>query len=117
MVRVIFRVLEVEAMATSEPCTIKLLNKNWQIKCPKKEVANLKLAAEKLELELTQNKKKFGHLDELQNLLLAALHISHELIASQKLEERQRQKIADFMSALEKKHLKKNATPSEETTA
>lgn len=64
---------------------------------------NLKLAAEKLNEQLLQNKKKFKQLDDFQNLLLASLHISHELIACKNHQEKQRHQVTQFISSLENK--------------
>jgi len=50
-----------------------------------------------------QTKKKFKQLDEFQSLLLAALNVSHELIACQKQQEQQRQQVAKFINSLENK--------------
>ncbi|MDP1604925.1 MAG: cell division protein ZapA [Legionella sp.] len=90
-------------MTTSKPCSIRLLNKTYEIKCPEQETANLQLAAGKLNEQLTLNKKKFNQLDDFQNLLLAALHVSHELILCQKQQEQQRHQVTQFISTLENK--------------
>ena len=90
-------------MTTLKSCPIKLLNKTWDIKCPEHETGNLKLAAEKLNEYLLLNKKKFKQLDDFQNLLLASLSVSHELITCQKQQESQRNKVTEFMSSLENK--------------
>jgi cell division protein ZapA len=90
-------------MTTSKPCSIKLLNKTYEVKCPEQETANLQLAARKLNEQLTLNKKKFNQLDDFQNLLLAALHVSHELITCQKQQEQQRHQVTQFISSLENK--------------
>ncbi|MCA0402440.1 MAG: cell division protein ZapA [Proteobacteria bacterium] len=90
-------------MTTSKSCTIKLLNKSYEIKCPDGEMFNLKQAAEKLNDQLLQNKKKFKQLDEFQALLLAALNISHELVSCQRQQEQQRQQVTQFISSLENK--------------
>ncbi|WP_028388764.1 cell division protein ZapA [Legionella fairfieldensis] len=90
-------------MTTSKSCSIKLLNKTYEIKCPDNETGNLQQAAEKLNEQLLQSKKKFKQLDEFQTLLLAALNISHELITCQKQQEQQRQQVTKFISSLENK--------------
>ena len=61
------------------------------------------LAAQKLEEQLQLNKKNFKNLDDTQNFMLAALHISHELISCQKLQEQQRSQVAQFINSLETK--------------
>ncbi|STX27521.1 cell division protein ZapA [Legionella beliardensis] len=90
-------------MTASKSCTIKLLNKNYDIKCPEHETANLQKAAAKLNEQLLQNKKKFKQLDDFQNLVLASLHISHELISCQKQQEQQRHQVTQFINSLENK--------------
>lgn len=90
-------------MSKSKSCSIKLLNKTYEIKCPDTEIANLQQAAEILNEQLLQSKKKFKQLDEFQSLLLAALNVSHELIACQKQQEQQRQQVAKFINSLENK--------------
>lgn len=90
-------------MTTSKSCSIKLLNKTYEIKCPEHETDNLQQAAEKLNEQLLQSKRKFKQLDEFQSLLLAALNISHELITCQKQQEQQRLQVTNFISSLENK--------------
>lgn len=87
----------------SNTCTIRLLNKTYDIKCPTEEVDNLNLAAKKLNEQLLTNKTKFQSLDAFQILLLSALNISHELIASLKQQEQQRNQVTQFISSLETK--------------
>lgn len=82
-------------------CNIKILNKSYEIKCPKNEEENLKRAAEVLNGQLQSYKKKFKRLDEFENLLLAALHICHELISCQKQQEQQRHQVTQFINSLE----------------
>ena len=90
-------------MTTSKSCSIKLLKKTYEIKCPEHETDNLQQAAEKLNEQLLQSKKKFKQLDEFQSLLLAALNISHELITCQRQQEQQRLQVTNFISSLENK--------------
>lgn len=90
-------------MTSPKSCTIKLLNKSYEIKCPDNEMFNLKQAAEKLNDQLLQNKKKFKQLDEFHALLLAALNISHELINCQHQQEQQRKQVTQFINSLENK--------------
>lgn len=90
-------------MATNKSCSIKLLNKTYEIKCPDEEVMNLQQAAEILNAQLMQTKKKFKQLDEFQTFLLAALNVSHELLACQKQQELQRQQVTKFINSLENK--------------
>lgn len=90
-------------MTTSKSCSIKLLNKTYEIKCPEHEAVNLQRAAEKLNEQLNINKKKFKQLDDFQNLVLAALHVSHELISCQKQQEQQRHQVTQFINSLENK--------------
>ncbi len=90
-------------MTTSKICSIKLLNKTYEIKCPEDEFSNLQLAAEKLNEQLIETKRKFKRLDEYQVLLLAALHVSHELISCQQQQQEHRQQVAQFINSLENK--------------
>ena len=80
-----------------------MLNKTYEIKCPNEETHNLNLAAQKLNDQLVANKKKFHSLDAYQVLLLSALNISHELVASLKQQEQQRNQVTEFISSLETK--------------
>ncbi|KTD07770.1 cell division protein ZapA [Legionella jamestowniensis] len=90
-------------MTISKSCSIKLMNKSYEIKCPDAEVENLQQAAEKLNEHLLHNKKKFKQLDEFHTLLLAALNVSHELISCQRQQEQQRVQVTRFISSLENK--------------
>jgi cell division protein ZapA len=89
--------------ASTKSCSIKLLNKTYEIKCPDAEIDNLQQAAEKLNEQLLQNKKKFKQLDEFHALLLAALNVSHELIKCQNQQEHQREQVTKFINSLENK--------------
>lgn len=88
---------------SSKTCSVKLLNKSYDIKCPEHEIDNLQRAAEKLNEELLKNKKKFKQLDDFQQLVLAALHLSHELISCYQQQEHQRSQVTQFMNSLETK--------------
>lgn len=90
-------------MTNIKTCKVKLLNKTYEIKCPESEEANLALAAGKLNNQLLQNKTKFKYLDNYQNLLLAALEISHELVICKNEQEQQRHQVTQFISSLESK--------------
>ena len=90
-------------MTAIKSCTIKLLNKNYEIKCPPQEENNLQEAAAKLNNQLQLNKKKFKHLDEFQILLLSAISITHEFVTFQKEHEQQRQEVTQFIQSLENK--------------
>jgi len=89
-------------MTTSSSCPIKLLDKTYEIKCPEHEIANLKQAGEKLNKQLSLNKKKFKQLDDFQNALLAALQMSHELLSCQKQQKIQWDNIKSLMKNFEK---------------
>lgn len=82
-------------------CTIKLLNKTYQIKCPEQEEANLLLAVETLNEKMTENKTKFKLLDNFHSLLLAAVDISHQYVLCKKEQEQQRHQVSQFISSLE----------------
>lgn len=84
-------------------CTIKILNKAYQIKCPEGEESNLLLAADKLNEKITNTKSKYKHLDNFQTLLLAALDVSHELIICKNEQEQQRHQVNQFITSLESK--------------
>jgi len=90
-------------MTNLKTCTIKILNKSYQIKCPESEEANLILAAAKLNEKITTQKSKFKYLDNMQTLLLAALDIGHELIICKNEQEQQRNQVNQFISSLESK--------------
>ncbi|MFC3908277.1 cell division protein ZapA [Legionella dresdenensis] len=90
-------------MTATKSCSVKLLNKSYEIKCPENEAANLQKAAERLNEQLLSNKRKFKQLDDFQNLVLASLHISHELITCQKQQEKQRNQVTQFINSLENK--------------
>lgn len=90
-------------MTKTTLCTIQLLTKSYQIKCPENEVDNLNLAAQKLSMQLVKKKRESKKLDDYQLLLMAALHISHELVTCQNLQVQQRQQLAEFVTILESK--------------
>lgn len=88
-------------MMTSQCCTIRILNKSYQIKCPEAEVNNLQLAAEKLTNQLLKKKNTSKKLDDYQALLMAALHVSHELVVCEHQQTQQREQLAQFINTLE----------------
>ncbi|GGI87116.1 cell division protein ZapA [Legionella impletisoli] len=90
-------------MMKTKSCTIRLLNKVYNIKCPEHEVENLTHAAAQLNNHMTETKKKFKQLDDFQALLLAALHISHDLIHCQAKQEERQKQLAQFIHSLETK--------------
>ena len=102
-------------MATKKSCTIRLLNKSYELKCPENETDSLQRAALKLNAHLLEKKNKFKHLDDYQILMLAALHISHELITCQAQQEQRRQQLTQFISTLENKisQVAENFSPQE----
>ena len=102
-------------MTKNKPCTIRLLNKSYELKCPENETENLQRAALKLNAHLLEKKNKFKQLDDYQILMLAALHISHELITCQEQQEQRRQQLTQFISTLENKisQVAENFSPQE----
>ena len=90
-------------MTKTKCCTIRLLNKSYDIKCPEQEQQSLQLAAQKLNELLLKSKTQFKTLDNVQVLVLAALHLSHELITSQSQQKEQRHQLTEFISNLENK--------------
>ncbi len=88
-------------MTKTTLCTIQLLNKSYTIKCPEEEVPNLELAAKKLNQHMVDKKNTFKGLDNFQGLLLAALHISHELIVCEQQQAQQRLQLAEFIHSFE----------------
>lgn len=84
-------------------CSIKLLGNTYDIKCPDGQEETLQRAAEKLNEQLAIQKKKHKHLDQFQVLILASLHISHELVICQRQQEHQRIQVTQFINALEHK--------------
>ncbi len=88
---------------TIKSCTIKLLNKTFEIKCQASEEEHLLLAAKKLDEQMAQQKTRFKHLDQFQTLLMASLNISHELIKSQNEQEKQKLQVNRFINSLEDK--------------
>ncbi len=88
-------------MTTTQLCTIQILNKSYKIKCPDAEMDNLKLAAEKLNVELIKKKNSSKKMDDFQSLLMAALHISHELVLCEHQQMQQREQLARFINTLE----------------
>ena len=90
-------------MTTAKTCTIRLLNKSYEMKCPESEVSNLQQAALQLNAQVMEKKKKFKQLDNYDALLLAALHISHELISCQTQQTQRQQQLTQFISSLENK--------------
>ena len=90
-------------MSKTKTCTIRISNKSYEIKCPESETDSLEQAAQKLNHILTEKKHQFYKLDDYQLLLLAALHLSHELITSQKEQNLQRQQLTRLINSLETK--------------
>ncbi|QMT61821.1 cell division protein ZapA [Legionella sp. PC997] len=90
-------------MTQMKSCTVKLLNKTYEIKCPEGEEPNLLLAVQKLNNQIGINKKKAKQLDEFQILLLAALDISHELILCKNKQAHQQHQVTQFINSLENK--------------
>jgi cell division protein ZapA len=90
-------------MTTIKTCSIKLLNKSYEIKCPEAEEANLLLAAAKLNEKMLNNKNKFKQLDDFHTLLLAALDVGHELILCKNEQQQQRHQVTQFITSLESK--------------
>lgn|SRR3990167_4247591 len=86
--------------------TVRLLNKNYEVKCPEAESSNLDMAAKKLNEQLLSIKRKFKHLNEFQTLLLAALHVSHELITCVNQQQEQQQHVTQLLRSLDGKHKK-----------
>ncbi len=90
-------------MTQMKSCTVKLLNKTYEIKCPEGEEPNLLLAVQKLNNQIMINKKKSKQLDDFQTLLLAALDISHELILCKNKQAHQQHQVTQFINSLENK--------------
>lgn len=90
-------------MTQTKSCSIKLLNKSYEIKCPEGEEANLVLAAQKLNNQIMLNKKKAKQLDDFHTLLLAALDISHELVMCKSEQAQQHHQVTQFITSLEHK--------------
>jgi cell division protein ZapA len=90
-------------MNNIKTCSIKLMNKTYQIRCPEREEQNLLLAAEKLNEQIINTKTKFKNLDNFQTLLMAALDIGHELISCKNEQEHQRHQVNQFITSLERK--------------
>ncbi|KTC97248.1 cell division protein ZapA [Legionella geestiana] len=90
-------------MTTSQLCTVRLLNRNYEFKCPEHTVETFQLAAARLNDALLSQKKKSKNLDEYQTLLLAALHLTHDLVTSEQQQESQRRQMTQFINSLEGK--------------
>ena len=90
-------------MTDAIPSTIKLLNKNYTIKCPESEVDHLQQAAEKLNQHLLLKRTQFHTIDDYNLLLLAALQVSHELIIDRLHHAEQNQQLSQLISLLESK--------------
>ena len=82
-------------------CTIRLLNKSYDIKCAEHEYDNLQQAARALNEQMLTTKRQFKHLDESQILLLAAINISNNLVICQQQQEQQRLQVAQLIGSLE----------------
>lgn len=90
-------------MNKTTTCTIRLLGKTYEIKCPENETDSLEAAALKLNTHMLDTKNQFKQLDSYQTLLLAALQVSHELVKSQKKQEEHQQQLTQFINSLENK--------------
>ena len=88
-------------MINTTCCTIQLLNKTYDIKCPDEHRNNLLLAAKTLNDALLKKKREFKRLDDYQALLMAALDISHELIICKHQQQEQRAQLSEFINTLE----------------
>lgn len=86
---------------TTKFCTIQIMTKTYKIKCPEAEMDNLQLAAQKLNDELLKHKNPSKRLDDYQSLLMAALHVSHELVICENQQSQQREQLASFINTLE----------------
>ena len=62
---------------------------------------NLQLAAEKLNAQLQKHVGGSKKMDDYQRLLMAALHISHELVVCEHQQTQQREQLARFINSLE----------------
>lgn len=90
-------------MNNTNQCTIQLMNKSYKIKCPPEEVENLQQAAKRLNATIGHKKSQFKTLDAQQILLLASLHLSHELIIQEQRQHQQREQLSQFIHSLEHK--------------
>lgn len=90
-------------MNNDNQCTIQLMNKSYKIKCPPEEVESLQHAAKRLNATIGHKKSQFKSLDAQQILLLAALHISHELVNQEQKQQQQRAQLSQFIHSLEHK--------------
>ena len=90
-------------MTQIKSCSIKILNKNYEIKCPEGEEYNLLLAEEKLNQHIAINKAKNKQMDDFHSLLLAALDISHELVLCKNKQASQQHQVTQLISFLENK--------------
>lgn len=68
------------AMAKSQQCQIRLLNKLYDIKCSNNQVEKLNLAAKKLDGLMMRYKQQYPLLDDNKLLLLSALEIAYQMI-------------------------------------
>lgn len=82
---------------------VRLCNKSYEIKCPENEAQTLQHAAQKLNEYILKKKKSHKQLDDFQALLLAALHISHELVSAQEQLDQQQAHIREFINSLEQR--------------
>lgn len=87
-------------MNSHNHCTIRLLKKSYTLRCPSGEEARLQLAAKKINDLMQKNQTKFPALEAFQLLLLAALEVSHALIAQESAAENP-QDMNDFIESLE----------------
>lgn len=90
-------------MAAPKSCSVRIMNKDYEVKCLDGEIENLQQAADTLNQELLHHKKKFKQLGEFPLLLLAALHLSHKLVICQQQQEQQRDQVNQFINSLENK--------------
>ncbi|MDP3558972.1 MAG: cell division protein ZapA [Legionellaceae bacterium] len=90
-------------MSNAKTCSIQLLSKTYEVRCPEEEIQTLQQAAQMLNKKLLSTKKQFKKLGELECLVLAALTMGHELLVCQKEQGRQREQIRQFVSALNPK--------------
>jgi cell division protein ZapA len=86
-------------------CSLNLLGKCYEIKCPESEVANLQLAGDKLNELLSEQQQKFPHLTQMQLMLMSAVTLSHELLVCQQRDANKSEKVEHAVRLLEKAQL------------
>ncbi|MBT5229318.1 MAG: cell division protein ZapA [Methylococcales bacterium] len=99
-------------MASATPITFKILGKEYRVACPAGEEASLHQAASYLQQKMQEIKQSGRIIGADQIAVMAALNISHELLAEQQKKPEIQQDTINSVRNMQHK-IKLQLTPSE----